>query len=598
MGSLLPNFGRARDGDSSPKGMDDKIVVPVELSNDPDYQVLISLYQNGDFPQSREVLDKLMERYPDNPVLLKFDEDLGLKLLIRTMGDKNKKTEKKEKVKATFNVGFFIALAVLIVAAVFFFAFRHINQQIAEREQLQETAQLNALADQAEQLILVGKPQPASSIIESIQEVNPDFDRLPALTSEVDLLLRMEAKYQAAQALSAEGDAEGALALFYEIQDEQSGLWDVSQQIEAIETANQIAVYLEEGNLAYQNENWDLVISSYENAMTIDTQLEDPLITEQLLQGYLNKIISMLQSDSSTIEDIEAAEQYYRKAVALIPQSRQYANERENLQEVSSNLLQLKFVQTAKDMLADSNQSITSVKKAVTYLTKAASIDPKNSALQRDVNNAEYYQVAFQDFLDMNWAPAITNLTKINDSDPNFAGGNTSVLLFEAYSGLGNQYYSAGFYQDALNNYEQAELIAWDEQGNPMKLFQVQIDIGDTYGKLRDYENAVSYYLYALNAIGVPNNPSLTTINDVMIQANYWNAVGDFQSAYTALQEALLGIDAVYTDSEIEIGDGVCLAFFADDNQSTIDAILDANSLPLNVVINFGRDLIVPSIQN
>ncbi len=120
---------------------------------------------------------------------------------------------------------------------------------------------------------------------------------------------------------------------------------------------------LADGNTAYENENWDTVISSYESALALNSQLDDPLITEQLLQGYLKKIISMLEDDGATIEDIEAAEQYYRKAVALIPQSKEYANERENLQEASSNLLQLKFIQTAKEMLADSNQTITSVKK-------------------------------------------------------------------------------------------------------------------------------------------------------------------------------------------------------------------------------------------
>ena len=361
--------------------------------------------------------------------------------------------------------------------------------------------------------------------------------------------------------------------------------------------SNQISILLADGGTAYQNEDWDTVISSYEGALALDPQLDDPLITEQLLQGYLKKIISMLEEDSASIEDIEAAEQYYRKAVALIPQSKEYANERENLQEASSNLLQLKFVQTAKDMLSDSAQTITSVKKAVTYLTKAASIDPKNSALQIDLNNAEYYQVAFQDFLDMNWASAITNLTKIMESDPNFAGGNTATLLYEAYSALGQQYYSAGFYSDALNNFEQAELVAWDDTENTMKLFQVQINIGDTYGKLRDYENAVSYYLYALNSIEITSRSEMTTVNNLVAQATYWDAIGDYDSAYTALQEALQAIGEIYVQTEIEISDGACLAFFADDNLSTIDAILEANNLPQNMVINFGRQLIVPSIQ-
>ena len=597
MGSLRPEFGRPNGKDSKTKGKDEKLVVPIDLSNDPEYIDLIKFYQNGDFPKCREVLNALKERYPEHPTLQKFDDDLQMKLMVRTMEDKNKKNEKRAKVKTSFNLIFLAIIAIGIVVVVFFFSFRYFNNQIAERQEIQEAAQLELLANQAEQLILVGKPQPAFAIIESIQEIDPNYERLLILTSEVDLLLRMEAKYQEALGLLDAGNSAEALPLLYEIQEESPGLWDVSQQIAAIETENQIAILLADGNMAYQNEDWDTVISSYEGALVLNPQLDDPLITEQLLQGYLKKIISMLQTDNAAIEDIEEAEQYYRKAVALIPQSKQYANERENLQEASGNLLQLKFIQTAKDMLADSNQTLTSVKKAVTYLSKAASIDPKNSVLQRDLNNAEYYQVAFQDFLDEDWAQAITNLTKIMESDPNFAGGHTSTLLFEAYSALGGQYYSAGFFSDALNNYEQAELIAWDDTVNTLKLFQVQVYIGDTYGKLRDYQNAVSYYLYALNSINVPARSDLSAINSLMAQASYWDAIGDFNSAYTTLHEAFLEIESVYTTNEIEIGDGVCLALFADDNQSTIDAILEANNLPQSMVINYGRQLIVPSIQ-
>ena len=597
MGSLRPNFGRSNDGDSKKKGIDEKIVIPIDLSNDPDYLELIRLFQNGDFVGCREILDKLEERYPDHPVLLSFDENLQMKLMFRTMEDTNKKVQNREKVKSSFNFVIFTIIAVLIVSAVFYFSFRYLNNQIAERQQIQEDYTLNNLADQAEQLLLVGNPQPAAEIVENIREINPDYERLSTLTDEVELLLRMEGKYQEAESLLEAGDSEGSLTLFYEIQEERPGLWDVSQQIETIETDNQISILLADGGTAYQNEDWDTVISSYEGALALDPQLDDPLLTEQLLQGYLKKFISMLEEDSASLEALEAAEQYYRKAVALIPQSKEYANERENLQEASSNLLQLKFVQTAKDMLSDSAQTITSVKKAVTYLTKAASIDPKNSALQIDLNNAEYYQVAFQDFLDMNWASAITNLTKIMESDPNFAGGNTATLLYEAYSALGQQYYSAGFYSDALNNFEQAELVAWDDTENTMKLFQVQINIGDTYGKLRDYENAVSYYLYALNSIEITSRSEMTTVNNLVAQATYWDAIGDYDSAYTALQEALQAIGEIYVQTEIEISDGACLAFFADDNLSTIDAILEANNLPQNMVINFGRQLIVPSIQ-
>ena len=115
MGSLRPNFGRSNDGDSKKKGIDEKIVIPIDLSNDPDYLELIRLFQNGDFVGCREILDKLEERYPDHPVLLSFDENLQMKLMFRTMEDTNKKVQNREKVKSSFNFVIFTIIAVLIV---------------------------------------------------------------------------------------------------------------------------------------------------------------------------------------------------------------------------------------------------------------------------------------------------------------------------------------------------------------------------------------------------------------------------------------------------------------------------------------------------
>ena len=147
---------------------------------------------------------------------------------------------------------------------------------------------------------------------------------------------------------------------------------DVRQQIAAIETSIQIAKYLEEGNAAYQDENWDRVISAYENALKLDPKLDDPLIKEQLLKGYLNKIISMLENENTSVEDIEKAEEYYRRAVAMIPQSKEFASERGNLQEITSNLLEVKFTQIARAGLEDKNQTAASIDKAVSYMRKAA----------------------------------------------------------------------------------------------------------------------------------------------------------------------------------------------------------------------------------
>jgi tetratricopeptide (TPR) repeat protein len=597
MESRLPDFRKSKGDNPSQDGRGDRVVVPLALSQDSDYKALIESYQDADFVKCQEILETLEERYGNDPVLLKFEEDLQLKMMVRTMEDKKKKETKKETLKTSFNIGVLILAVVLALGTIFYFTYRYFSQQTLENQQAQELIQLNALADQAEQLVQVGKPQEASDIIEGIREVNPDFDRLPALTTDIEALLNLKNKYQIALQLSSEGNLEEAKALFIEIQDEQPDLWDVSQQIAAIESETQLTDLLAAGDLAYQNRNWGEVISSYESALLLDANLDDPQITEQLLQAYLQQIIKMLQLENVSIEEIETAEQYYRKAVALIPQSRTYANERENLQEVSSNLLQLKYSQTAVDMLADSDQTLATVKKAVSYLSKAANISPENQALQSDLANAKIYQAAFQDFLNQSWARVITNLENIVLTDPGFAGDKIPTMLFESYNALGQQYHAAGFYQDAIINYEQAELIVWEDT-NLMRLFQVQLNLGETYGKLEDYENAVSYYLYAFNMLSESSNVDLAPVASLIAEANNRNVLGDYVTAYNSIQTALESVDQIYMMDELAVVDGVCLAFFAADHQSTLDAIIEANDLSDVMVINVGRTILVPSLQN
>jgi len=596
--SSTPEFKKPKNSDLDFSEITGHIADPNDLFSDPEYLKLLEYSQNAKFPECEELVDQLEILYPQHPRLLKFKDDLQMRLSMQTMEVINKKTEKRQKRKVSFKMSVFAIVATLIVMIVFFFSYYYLST-IAMNEQLdQHVPQLNALNDQAEHLLLAGQPQPAAEIIERIRTINPEFENLPELVSRTDELLRLEAKYQTASNLVTENKINEALVIYKEIETEKPGMWDVSHQIVSLETPIQIAKYLMEGNAAFQEEKWDQVIGTYENALMLDPNLDDPFMKEQLLKSYLNQIISMLQDENTAIGDIENAEQYYRRAVAIIPQNKAFANERGNLQEVSTDLLELKYTQTANAYLADKNQTVTSISKAVSYMRKAAIIDPTNVALQRDLENAEYYQIAFQHFIEMNWVQAIIELKQVLSVDSNFANGNASLLLFEAYYALGKQYYSAGFYLDALKILEQAEILAWDDHDNLMKLFQVQVLIGDTFGKNNDYQNAVSYYQYVVNII--QSLPGTTYFHDIAIKisdANILVANENYQDAFSAFKDILNGIDVIYSISEIEIGNGVCLALFANENLSTVDAILEANNLPKTMVITFGRKLEVPILE-
>ena len=598
MTSSKPKFKKSKDKHPDSKKKSGQIANPIDLSSDPDYPILVEYYQHGEFDKCEELLDKLQKKYPKHPGLLKFKDDLQIKLSLMNMAVTNIEEEKHEKRKVTLKLSVFAIICTIIVMFVFFISYYYFNNVATARRLESETVQLTSLKNQAEQLLLAGQPHPAAEIVERMISINPKFKNLAELKSQTDNLLRLETEYQTALNLIAENKKSEALVILKEIENDIPGMWDVGHQIALIEASIQLSIYLEEGSAAYLVGRWDQVIIAYENALILDPTLDDPLIKEQLFNGYLKKIIGMLEDENTSVDDIEKAEQYYRRAVAMIPQNKAFASERENLQEVSSNLLELKFTQTARAILEDKNQTTTSIAKAVSYLRNAANIKPKNTALKLDQKNAEYYQIAFQKFIEMDWVEAITNLNQILSVDSNYANGNASLLLYEAYFALGKHYNSLSLYQDARNNLEQAEILAWDDRDNLMKLFQVQVLLGDTFGKMYDYRNAVSYYKYALNAINVSQKlTKFPTITTKFIEANNLLALGKFENSFAAFQEVLKGINVVYSISEIEISNGACLAFFANENLSTLDAVIDANRLPKNMLVSFGRKLKVPTIE-
>ena len=571
----------------------------ISLSSDPDYQKLIELYQHAEFENCVELLSGLEKKFPQHPKLLKFKDDLHMQLYLKTAAVSTQKEQDQRKRKGTLKMGVFAIVSTIFLVIAFLVSYYFINNIATARRLEAETVQLTSLQNQAEQLLLAGQPQPASEIVEKMTVINPDFKGLAELKLQTDNLLRLETDYQTALDLVSDKKKDEALIILKKVESEKPGMWDVSHQIKLIEVSIQIANDMEEGNAAYQVERWDQVISAYENALMLDPKLDDPLMKEQLLNAYLKKIIGMLQNENASIDDIENAELYHRRAVAMIPQNRAFASERGNLQEVSSNLLELKFTQTARAILEDKNQTTTSIAKAVSYLSKAASIQPKNTALQQDQKNAQLYQMAFRSFIEMDWVSAISNLDLILAVDANYANGNAKILLYEAYYAQGKQYNSLSLYQDARKNLEQAEILAWDHTDNLMKLFQVQVLLGDTIGKMRDYKNAVSYYKYALDAIKFSQKLiKYPEFSKIFTEANDSLALGNFEDSFDAFKEVLEGIDVIYSISEMEIKDGSCLAFFASENLTTANALIEANNLPKSMVVAFGRRLFVPRIIN
>ena len=569
-----------------------------EFSSDPEYLKLIEHYQKAEFSTCEKLLESLEQRYPGQLELRTIRQDLEMKGSVNNLNTEIWKKEARAKGKSTLRLILFALVAIIGIGAVFFASSLLILKNKPVEVTPDVNSQLDQLFSQAEQLLQSGQASSALAVVLKVRALDPDDQRLPDLIEQTNTLLEYEAHYRAALGLIEQGKDQEALNALKLLESERAGMWDIPQRIAAMEKEMQIAELLKAGDAAYQRQDWVKVIEAYESALVLDQRLSDTMMKEQLLFAYLNRIIGMLQSDNTSVEEITLSEQYYRKAVTLIPQNKEFVSQRENLQQISRDLLLKKYTQLAKSKLNDKKQTTATINEAIYYLTKASNLNPDDSGLLADLIIANNYQLAFSSFIDMNWLQAIASAQAVVDAKADFAGGNASALLYEAYYALGKQNYNSGLYLDARENLEKAEIIAWADGDNRLKIFQVQVLLGDSIGKVDDFENAVSYYQYALNAINY--GEKVANRSDLLNQyqaAEQLAAAGDYRGAYDAFQSVIGAIDAIYTISEVEVGSGVCLALFANENLSTLDAILKANDLPTNMVISFGRVLRVPSIQ-
>ncbi len=219
--------------------------------------------------------------------------------------------------------------------------------------------------------------------------------------------------------------------------------------------------------------------------------------------------------------------------------------------------------------------------------------------MRQEFGFAETYQTGFGHFVNKEWGETIDILDPLVAENPEFAGGNARILLYETYYALAKRYYATSIYPDAIGYLEEAEFLVWGNDQRLLNLFQTQVLMGDILGETGDYENAVSYYQYALNAIQaqmrVQNLPSLA-INLTSAE----NAVADeaYEDAFRTFKNVLDGIDAVFQPSEFEIRNGATLALFANHNGSTMDLVIAANQLPNEMLIARGQTLLVPTITD
>jgi len=206
-----------------------------DLLSLPDYRQLIAYYQSGKFKKCIKRIKELEEQYPQHPELLRFKENIELKLSIKSMTSSIHRKETHERIKEFLKFNYLIILIAIFVLLISVFSYDYIKNNLFAGLTRDERVQLGVLVAQVEQLLNEGEPEAAAEKLERIREIDPEHEEIPDLTSQVYNLLLLKMDYKKAMGLLEEGREIEALNILMKIEQETPGLWDVRQQIALIQ---------------------------------------------------------------------------------------------------------------------------------------------------------------------------------------------------------------------------------------------------------------------------------------------------------------------------------------------------------------------------
>jgi tetratricopeptide (TPR) repeat protein len=566
------------------------------INEDPLNKKASSEFQQGNWQSCADLIQELSTKYPDDPTLAHFKTEFEfqysvLKNIEKSAIDKKRSVQKKNLKELLLLIGAAV-IVVLVVVAIFVF----FSANTSQTQQVLQSNQIAAYADQVESLLRSGQPDKAAEVIQLMQKINAANPTVVALAAKTDETLKLQRQYEDAMADISAGKYAEALKLLQSIDLESPNYRDVSHLIETVQTTMKVSKLTLDGRTAFEKNDWQTTIDALEFVQMYGGDVFTDELKTMLLNSYLHRIIQMLGNNSTTYEQIDQAESYYRRAIAMIPQSKMYADQRADLEKISSDLLILSFTQSAYQITQNPDQNLAMVNQALSYIKKAANLDPTNTSITSELNKLILYQAGYQYFLGMNWSQAIDQLSSLFTMDENYANGFARQLLYEAYFSRGEQLVNAGYFADARKQFELAEMLTWNEP-NLVNFYLIEVKLGETLAKMGDYQDAAAYYKYAIETVDYSQRAaSHSEFVANLISAENLYANAQFEQAVNLFQSTLKDQDYFFTTTEVSVQKGDTLALIAARYLSSVSIIVDKNGLPDQPTLLENRTLLIPGI--
>jgi len=568
--------------------------------SDPRYKSALLHLQGGEWESGLSELDKLVESYPLDRELRALRQEMQLRSKI----DEDERQDLAQERRRRLTSWVLRIMVVVILVGLIFWGVRTYstwfqNQVVVARDRLEQEVLVIELAAKfrdAQDLLVAGRTEDAMTLFQEVAAVDPNYPGLELAMKQAETQESLAEKYQQAIALFDSGDLPAALTLMEEIAAEEPYYKDISIRIAEIKDKFFLGDILAQAENSFEEEEWILAISRYETLRALDPLYQSQLIEERLFRSYMNAANQALSEDSDSLEGLGIAETYFRKALALRPQDPTILQEQETARQTFRDRLFGSYVRAAQEVLAEQADSLEALALAEEYFDKALEMRPDDLSVRTQRDMASLYVQAQVDFGRGRYTQVIDALEPVYEADPEYALGTVRQTLYEAHVARGNSWVATGEYEIALEDYQEAALLAEEAPNSKLRLFESQLKVAEIRGILGDYQEAVVIYRGAIEIAefgdsDLNERPELVQQLD---QAERYAAARNYRQAYRVFRESSRTLLLVFPTVEVVIQSGDYLTMLASRYQTTIDAILTANNLDSARNISIGQKLYIP----
>jgi len=509
----------------------------------PLYQLAIQHFQEGNWRAGLKEVEKLIQLFPLESELRSLRHEFNFKARLDQLEIGDRTVEGRRRIRRlALRIG-----AAFVVSAVAYLIITTysglMGQQIAQARQRVEheiqIATVAALQRDMEALMIAGRLAEAKTVADEIGRVDPDYPGLAALSAELTTALELSYQYDDAMGRIETGDWVAAQTILQQLSASVPNYRDIDIQLEYIERMTMLGSLLEAGEASFTRGDWEQAVASFESMRSLHPNYQPEHIEARLFESYVNAARSVLIGQEDSLAALGVAEDHFREALSLRPQNPMIKQEREL---------------------------------------------------------AGLYLKAQEDFDQGRWNEVVESLGFVVTADQGYAQGTARQTLYDTLVARGEFQLSVHLFEAALEDFERAAVLAEQDAGAVLRLYEAQLKVGEAQGANGNFEAAVMHYQAAaelgnLHARGTDDNPSmLSTLQEAEREA----ANGNFGAAYERYRRAVNLADANQVQRVHVVQQGEYLTLLASRYGSTVRAIAQANGITNDNLIFEGQELLIP----